>query len=51
LILIEEASVVGDILRGTVLKVEKLMFVPLRDDIKMTIDQEDQAFVNMINKI
>ena len=38
LILIEEASVVGSLLRGTVLKVEKLMFVPLKANTKMTVD-------------
>lgn len=41
LILIEEASIVGSFLRGTVLKVEQLMFVPIKSNMKMTIDPED----------
>ena len=51
LILIEEAVVVGDILRGTVLKVDKLMFVPLIKGVKMTPDNEDTPYIDMINKI
>ena len=51
LILIEEASIVGQIMRGTVYRVDKLMFVPLYLTSEMHVDPEDTEYVNMINKI
>jgi hypothetical protein len=51
LILIEEASIVGQLLKGTVYRVEKLMFVPLHYNAKMTIDPEDLPFVDMIRTV
>ena len=51
MILIEEASIVGQLLRGTVYKVEKLMFVPLNYNAKMQIDPEDLPFVDMIKTV
>ena len=51
LILIEEASIVGQLMRGTVYKVEKLMFVPLNYNAKMQIDAEDLPFVDMIKTV
>jgi hypothetical protein len=51
LILIEEASIVGQLMRGTVYKVEKLMFVPLNYNAKMQIDSEDLPFVDMIRTV
>jgi hypothetical protein len=51
LILIEEASIVGQLMRGTVYKVEKLMFVPLNYNAKMEIDAEDLPFVDMIKTV
>lgn len=41
LILIEEASIVGQILRGTVFRVEKLMFVPVTVQKEIRIWAED----------
>tara|TARA_B110000285_G_C15100172_1_gene604522 strand:+ start:291 stop:593 length:303 start_codon:yes stop_codon:yes gene_type:complete len=51
LIVIEEASLVGQILQANVFKVEKLMFLPLSNDPRRKIEQEDLQFVEMINKI
>ena len=51
LILIEEASIVGQILQANVFKVDKLMFLPLSNDPKRKIEAEDLQFVEMINKI
>lgn len=48
IILIEEASIMGQILRGNVYRVDKLMFVPLRTSSELTIDNEDKPFINMI---
>ena len=45
LVLIEEASVVGTLLKGTILRVEKLMFLPINNDPKLKIDIEDQPIV------
>ena len=41
LILIEEASIVGQILKGLVYRVEKLMFIPLNVKGDMKIDIND----------
>ena len=43
LILIEEASIVGEILKGLFYRVEKLMFVPLtlKESGDMKIDSKD----------
>ena len=51
LILIEEASVVGTMIRGTVMRVDKLMFVPLYTDSNMDCDPADMQYIDMINKI
>jgi hypothetical protein len=41
LILIEEATIIGQILKGLVYRVEKLMFVPLDHKGDMKIDIND----------
>jgi hypothetical protein len=41
LIIIEEASLVGQIMRGVVYKVSKLLFVPLNYTSKLTAEPED----------
>jgi len=41
LILIEEASLVGMLLKTNVFKVEKLMFLPLRNDANRMVPLED----------
>ena len=41
LIVIEEASLLGQILQANVFKVEKLMFLPLSNDPRRKIEQED----------
>jgi hypothetical protein len=51
LIVIEEASLVGQILQANVFKVDKLMFLPLSNDPRRKIEAEDLQFVDMINKI
>ena len=51
LIVIEEASLLGQILQANVFKVEKLMFLPPSNDPRRKIEQEDLQFVDMINKI
>ena len=51
LILIEKASVVGQILKGKVYKVDKLMFVPLSYSANLKIDEADEQYVQMIQKI
>jgi len=51
LILIEEASLVGQVLKGNIFKVEKLLFVPLTYSGKMTIDSEDYQYVQMIKNL
>jgi hypothetical protein len=50
LILIEEASIVGQIMRGIIYKVEKLMFIPIATD-QTGIASEDYKYVQMIQKI
>ena len=51
LILIEEASIVGQFMRGVIYKVEKLMFVPLNHNAKMQTPSEDLPFIEMIKKV
>ena len=51
LIIIEEASLVGQVLKANIFKVEKLMFLPLRNDSSRMVPKEDQSFIDMINKI
>ena len=51
LILIEDASLIGQILRANVYRVEKLMFIPLTNSASMFCDKEDQAYIDMIQKI
>ncbi len=51
LILIEKASLVGKLLKGSIYKVDKLMFVPLNYSANMKIDESDEAYVEMIKKI
>jgi hypothetical protein len=51
LILIEEASVVGQILRGAIFRVDKLMFLPLHKTAEMQPDSADEEFIAMINKV
>ena len=43
LILIEEATIVGQIMRGTVYRVDKLMFVPLHAS--SSISSEDTPYI------
>ena len=51
LVLIEEASVVGTLLKGTINKVEKLLFLPLNLDTKLKVETEDLPIVQMIKQI
>lgn len=51
LVLIEEASMVGQVLKANILRVEKLMFLPLTNDSSRMVAKEDQPFVDMINTI
>mmetsp|Transcript_13167 Transcript_13167/g.20472 ORF Transcript_13167/g.20472 Transcript_13167/m.20472 type:complete len:266 (+) Transcript_13167:231-1028(+) len=51
LVLIEEASVVGSMLKGVVYRVEKLLFVPLGSDASLTSASEDLPFIEMIQKV
>ena len=51
LILIEEASIVGQILKGLVYRVEKLMFIPLNVKGDMKIDINDQQYIDMIKHV
>lgn len=51
LILIEEASIVGQLLNGIVYRVEKLMYVPLINNSSLKIDADDKAYVAMMEKI
>ena len=51
LILIEEASIVGQILKGLVYRVEKLMFIPLNIKGDMKIDINDQQYIDMIKHV
>ncbi len=48
LILIEEASLVGQIMKANVYKVQKLMFLPFKNDSSRMVAPEDQTFVDMI---
>jgi hypothetical protein len=41
LILIEEASIIGQILHANIYKVEKLMFLPMRNDQSIKIAELD----------
>ena len=51
LILIEEASIVGQIMKGTVYKVQKLMFIPMTPNGLNYIHQDDKPFIDMINHV
>ena len=51
LVLIEEASLQGQLMKSNIFKVEKLMFIPLRNDSSRMVAKEDQVFVDMLNKI
>jgi hypothetical protein len=51
LIVIEEASIIGQILHANIYKVEKLLFLPLRNDQFRKIADLDLQFVDMIQKI
>ena len=51
LILIEEASIVGQILRGTVYRVEKLKFIPINPLGSTTPVKEDKPFIEMIENV
>ena len=51
LILIEKATLVGKLLKGSIYKVDKLMFVPLNYSANMKIDEADEVYVEMIKKI
>lgn len=51
LILVEKASVVGQIMKGTVLRVDKLMFVPLAPNGLDYIHPGDKPFIEMIQHI
>lgn len=51
LVLIEEASLIGQVLKANILRVEKLMFLPLCNDSSRMVAKEDQPFVDMINTI
>jgi len=48
LIVIEEASLIGQVLRANVYRVEKLLFIPLTNDASMQIDPKDQLYIDMI---
>jgi hypothetical protein len=51
LVLIEEATIIGQILNGIVYRVEKLMYIPLINNSSLKIDADDEAYVAMIEKI
>ena len=51
LVLIEEATIIGQILNGIVYRVEKLMYIPLINNSSLKIDSDDEAYVAMIEKI
>ena len=51
LVLIEEASLVGQVIRGNVFRVDKLMFVPLSKNSSLFSPPEDQAYIEMINRV
>ena len=51
LILIEEASFVGQILKGNVFRVEKLRFVPVSLSDNLKPNSEDLEYIDMIQKI
>lgn len=51
LIVIEEASLIGQVLRANVYRAEKLLFIPLTNDATMQIDPKDQPYIDMIQKI
>lgn len=51
LILIEEASFIGQVLRASTFRVDKLLFVPLTPTFDMTIPRESRPFVKMIEKV
>mmetsp|Transcript_2728 Transcript_2728/g.4644 ORF Transcript_2728/g.4644 Transcript_2728/m.4644 type:complete len:416 (+) Transcript_2728:18-1265(+) len=51
LILIEEASIVGQIIRGNVYRVDKLLFVPLYANADLAPEKEDQPFIDMLQRV
>lgn len=53
LILIEQATLVGEILGSQVYRVEKLMYVPVHSTTKnpTEIEEQDKSFIQMIEKI
>ena len=51
LIMIEEAQIVGQIIRGTVYRVSKLLFIPVIAGSDMSIDSQDKPFIEMIQNI
>lgn len=51
LILIEKATLVGKLLKGSVYKVDNLLFVPLSYTANLKIDESDEVYVEMIKKI
>lgn len=51
LILVEEASIVGQIMKGTVYRVDKLMFVPMTPNGLMYIHADDLPYIEMIRHV
>jgi hypothetical protein len=47
IILIKEASIVGQIIGATILRVEELSFIPISQS-QTEIDPEDESFVGML---
>lgn len=45
LILIEEASIVGQLMKANIFRVDKLLYLPLRNDSNRLIAAEDLIFV------
>ncbi len=53
LILIENASMVGEIFNSPILRVESLLFIPIHitSTSSTEIDKQDQHFVDMIQRV
>ena len=51
LILIEDASFVGQVIKGNIFRVEKLKFVPVSPQENMEPDKDDLEYIKMIDKI
>ena len=51
LLLIEEASYMGNVVKAQTFRVDKILFVPLTPTADMTIPRESRTFVKMIEKV